>query len=163
MAAWLVTRHPGRFKALVMHSGIPPGTAHSTVSALGAMRGHLPTRPRVATPTAIAAHWPPLRVIHGVADAVVSPHNAQAAARVWAEAGGALSGPARRVQRGKRHPMSITDFKRDGRTVVTQVGMAGLAHAWSGGAASQPFGDPRGPDASRPARALAATQFQTPA
>jgi poly(3-hydroxybutyrate) depolymerase len=39
MAALLATRHPGRFKALVMHSGIPPGTARSTLTALGAMRG----------------------------------------------------------------------------------------------------------------------------
>ena len=36
MAALMVTQHPDRFKALVMHSGIPPGTAHSTLSALGA-------------------------------------------------------------------------------------------------------------------------------
>ena len=27
MAALLVTRHPGRFRAVMMHSGIPPGTA----------------------------------------------------------------------------------------------------------------------------------------
>jgi poly(3-hydroxybutyrate) depolymerase len=27
MAALLVTRHPERFKAVIMHSGIPPGTA----------------------------------------------------------------------------------------------------------------------------------------
>ena len=31
MAALLVTLHPGRFKAVVMHSGIPPGTADSTL------------------------------------------------------------------------------------------------------------------------------------
>ena len=36
----LVTRHPDRFRAVVMHSGIPPGTAHSTLSALRAMHGH---------------------------------------------------------------------------------------------------------------------------
>lgn len=35
MAAQVVTRDAGCFEALVMHSGIPPGTAHSTVSALG--------------------------------------------------------------------------------------------------------------------------------
>ena len=30
MAALLVTRYPERFKAVVMHSGIAPGTAHSS-------------------------------------------------------------------------------------------------------------------------------------
>ena len=39
IAALLATRHAGRYKALVMHSGIPPGTARSVVTALGAMRG----------------------------------------------------------------------------------------------------------------------------
>ena len=89
MAALLVTRHPGRFKAVVMHSGIPPGTAHSTLSALGAMHGHRVTTPLMTTPNAMEAHWPPLLVIHGDADAVVSPKNGQAAAQVWAHAAGA--------------------------------------------------------------------------
>jgi hypothetical protein len=36
-----------------------------------------------------------------------------------------------------------------------------LAHAWSGGAASQPFSDGQGPDASRMAWAFAARQFRS--
>jgi poly(hydroxyalkanoate) depolymerase family esterase len=161
MAALLVTRHPGRFKAVVMHSGIPPGTAHSTVSALGAMHGHRPTRPLVATPVTMEACWPPLLVIHGDADMVVSPHNGQAAAQVWADAAGARAGTARNVRRGKRYPMSVTDFKRKGSTVATLVEVGGLGHAWSGGAASKPFSDGEGPDASRMAWAFAAKQFRT--
>ena len=50
MAALLVTLHPGRFKAVVMHSGIAPGTAHSTLSVMGAMHGHRATLPLAATP-----------------------------------------------------------------------------------------------------------------
>ncbi len=160
MAALLVTRHPGRFKAVVMHSGIPPGTAHSTMSALGAMHGRRPTMPLVATPVAMEACWPPLLVIHGEADAVVSPHNGQAAAQVWAAAAGARAGTARTVRRGKRYPMSVTDFKRKGSTVATLVAIDKLAHAWSGGAASTPFSDGQGPDASRMAWAFAARQFR---
>ena len=160
MAALLVTRHPERFKAVVMHSGIPPGTADSTLSALGAMHGRRTTQPLVATPAAMAADWPPLLVIHGDADTVVSPRNGQAAVRVWAEAAGARVGTPRRVQRGQRYPMSVTEFKRQGDTVATLVEVGRLAHAWSGGAASQPFGDGRGPDASRMVWAFAAKQFQ---
>ncbi len=160
MAALLVTRHPGRFKALVMHSGVPPGTANSGLSALVAMQGHRPTLPLAATPGTMAADWPALLVIHGAADTVVSPRNGQAAAQAWAQAAGALAGQARSVQRGKRYPMSVTDFKRAGHTVATLVAVDGLAHAWSGGAASKPYGDGQGPDASRMAWAFAARQFR---
>ncbi|MDG5974672.1 hypothetical protein H010_05367 [Hydrogenophaga taeniospiralis CCUG 15921] len=160
MAALLVTRHPGRFKAVVMHSGIPPGTAHSTLSALGAMHGHRATTPLAATPGTMEAHWPPLLVIHGDADAVVSPKNGQAAAEVWAHAAGARASEARSVQRGQRYPMRVTDFKRKGSTVATLVAVSGLAHAWSGGAASKAFSDGQGPDASRMVWAFAAKQFR---
>lgn len=160
MAALLVTRHPQRFKAVVMHSGIPPGTARSGFSALGAMQGHRTTRPLVATPAALAVGWPPLLVIHGDDDGVVSPQNGHAAVRVWADAAGARAAAPRQVQRGQRHPMQVTDFKHKGRTVATLVEVGRLAHAWSGGAAKAPFSDPRGPDASRMAWAFAARQFR---
>jgi poly(hydroxyalkanoate) depolymerase family esterase len=87
MAALLVTRHPERFNALVMHSGIPPGTAQSTLSALGAMHGHRRSRPLKTTPESMAASWPPLLVIQGGADRVVSAQNGPAAARLWSDAG----------------------------------------------------------------------------
>jgi poly(hydroxyalkanoate) depolymerase family esterase len=160
MAALLVTRHPGRFKALVMHSGIPPGTADSGLSALRAMRGHRPTLPLVATtPVALPFSWPPLLVIHGDADALVSPKNGRAAVQAWADAGLARAGPARDVQRGQRHRMTVTDFRHRGRTVATLATVSGLAHAWSGGAAGQPYSDAQGPDASRMAWAFASRQF----
>lgn len=155
MAALLVARHPERFKAVMMHSGIPPGTAHSGLSALGAMHG------RRDTPPLVAANWPPLLVVHGAADHVVSPQNGRAAARVWAEAAEAQAGEERRVQRGQRHPMQVTDYKRRGRTVATLVAVERLAHAWSGGAARQPYSDGKGPDASRMAWAFASRQFRS--
>ncbi|MDL2337903.1 MAG: PHB depolymerase family esterase [Pseudomonadota bacterium] len=159
MAALLVTRHPERFQAVVMHSGIPPGTAHSAMSALGAMHGRRATSPLLATPRTMAASWPPLMVIHGAADSVVSAHNGQAAVQIWADAAGARATTARTVQRGQRHPMKVTDFKRGSRTVASLLEVTGLGHAWSGGAAKQPFSDARGPDASRLAWAFASRQF----
>ena len=160
MAALLVTRQPERFKAVVMHSGIPPGTAHSSLSALGAMRGRRATKPLAPAAPAQAAPWPPLLVIHGGADPVVSAHNGHAAAQVWADAAGARAGASRAVQRGKRHPMLVTDFKHRRRTICTLVEVGRLGHAWSGGAASQSFSDGQGPDASRMAWAFAARQFR---
>lgn len=145
MAALLAARHPERFKAVVMHSGVPPGTAHSGVSAMGAMHG---LRPTVLTGTDGVAPWPPLLVIHGASDGVVSARNGQAAATAWAEAAGARAGTPRRVQRGQRHAATVTDFRRGTRLAVRLVQVDRLAHAWSGGA-RQRFSDPLGPDASR--------------
>ncbi|WP_330834350.1 alpha/beta hydrolase family esterase [Piscinibacter sp.] len=159
MAALLVTRHPERFKAVVMHSGIPPGTAHSPLSALGAMQGHRATRPLMTTAASMITSWPPLMVIHGGEDTVVSAHNGHAAAQVWADAAGALASVRRSVQRGNRYPMTVTDFKRKGSTVAKLVEVGQLGHAWSGGAARRPFSDHQGPDASRMAWAFAARQF----
>ena len=153
MASLLVTRHPGRFKAVVMHSGIPPGTAHSTMSALGAMHGRRATRPLAATPL------PPLMVIHGGIDPVVSPANGHAAVQAWAEAAGANAGEGRHVQRGNRYPMTVTDFKHRGKAVATLVEVQRLGHAWSGGAAKHLYTDGQGPDASRMVWAFAAKQF----
>ena len=158
MAALLATRYPERFKALAMHSGIPPGTAHSTLSALGAMHGRRATQPLPAAPP--TNPWPPLLVIHGSNDAVVSPRNGRAAAEAWAAAAGARPAAVRVVQRGARYPMTVTDFKRRGTIAATLVEVAGLGHAWSGGATGQAFSDPRGPDGSRLVWAFAARQFR---
>lgn len=167
MAALLATLHPDRFQAVVMHSGVPPGAAHSMMSALGAMRGRGATKRLVAAPVVPVApvvplaRWPSLLVIQGQADAVVSSLNGGACAQVWAEGVGASAGPTRRVQRGKRYPMSVTDFKRKGCALVSLVEVDKLAHAWSGGAAHRPYSDPLGPDASRMVWAFAARQFRT--
>ncbi len=161
MAALLVTHHPERFRAVMMHSGVPPGTAHSSMSALGAMHGRRATKPLAATPLSMAASWPPLMVIHGGADPIVSASNGRAAVQVWADAADAHAAPPRSVQRGKRYPMTVTDFKRHGSLVATLVEIGQLGHGWSGGVAKQPFSDGKGPDASRMVWAFAAKQFHS--
>ena len=159
MAALLVTRHPERFKAIAMHSGIPPGTAHSTLSALSAMHGYRATKASRTTPAIMTASWPPLLVIHGRLDRVVSVENGHAAAQLWADAAGANPGKSRTVQRGKRYAATVTDFKRKGSPVATLVQVDSLGHAWSGGAPKQQYSDVLGPDASRLVWAFAAKQF----
>ena len=161
MAALLATRHPQRFKALVMHSGIPPGAASSPMSAVGAMRGRPQPQQPVTRPVP-AATWPPLMVIHGDADGVVSARNADAAALMWSQAAGARAGEPQTQQRGARYPMTVTHFKQSRRLVATLVRVGGLGHAWSGGAARQRFSDAAGPDASRMVWRFVARQFDTP-
>ena len=159
MAALIVTRYPDCFKAVTMHSGIPPGTAHSSLSAVGAMHGQRSTKPLPAGPGTTGVPWPPLLVIHGGSDPVVSSRNGRAAVQIWADAAGAAPGCGRDVKRGQRHPMHLIDFKRRGITVATLVEVERLAHAWSGGAANEHFSDRKGPDASRMAWAFTAKQF----
>jgi poly(hydroxyalkanoate) depolymerase family esterase len=158
MGALLVTRYPHRFKAAMMHSGIPPGTAHSTLSALVAMKGDRHSTLERGELNA-AAGWPSLLVIHGAADAVVSVKNGQLAVQVWADAAGGRAGVAREVRRGKRYPMTITDFKKQAKTIASLVLVRNLGHAWSGGASGQPYSDHQGPDASRMVWQFAAKQF----
>jgi poly(hydroxyalkanoate) depolymerase family esterase len=160
MAALLAIRHPARFRAIAMHSGIAPGMAHSLADALKAMRGH-----SVATPLsalAAGAHLPALLVIQGSADPLVAPANGLAVAQLWAAREGANPARPRSVKRGARHPSTLTDYKTKGRLVATLCAIHGLGHAWSGGAASQAYSDPKGPDASRMIWAFAAKQFAKP-
>ena len=155
MSALLVTRYPDRFRAVVMHSGIPPGAADSTVSALGAMQG----RREPASPAA-PARWPPLLVIHGASDRVVAASNGHAATHLWAEAAGAKAGLSRPVRRGNRYLSVWTDYRVRGKTVATLCEVDRLGHAWSGGDARHPYGDADGPDASRLVWTFAAKQFR---
>ena len=145
MAALLATRQPGRFKAVVMHSGIGPGVAHSPATALSAMRGRRGGAALLPQPD--DGPLPALLVIQGTADPVVARSNGASAAQRWAahaseqlDAGmgdkagaesGAKSGAGsiakvaaksslkakqpRTVQRGKRRSATVTDFRVGGR------------------------------------------------
>lgn len=166
MAVLMAALYPQRFCAVAMHSGVAPGTAESAATALAAMHGrraaHLPEPQGVSLnqgATLSALPLPPLLVLHGDADGVVSVRNAAATALLWADALGARAGALRTLQRGQRHAMRVTEFKTRGRTVVALREVAGLAHAWSGGVAQLPFSDPAGPDASALVWAFVARQF----
>jgi poly(hydroxyalkanoate) depolymerase family esterase len=156
MAALLATRHPHRVKAVVMHSGVAPGSTDSSAGAMRAMQGR-----QLLTPMAASEALPALMVIHGSHDRVVSSRNAHATVNLWAAAAGATAGDARRVQRGQRHAMTVTEYRGRGRGVAaTLVEVDSLGHAWSGGAAKKRYSDSRGPDASRLAWSFAQKQFK---
>jgi poly(hydroxyalkanoate) depolymerase family esterase len=169
MAVLMAARDPDRFCAVAMHSGLAPGTAESAAYAMAAMHGrreaHLPEAAAAqalhVAPVAPAAPvaLPPLLVLHGDADGVVSVRNAAATALLWAQALGGRAGALRTLQRGQRYAMRVTEFKARGRTVVALREVVGLAHAWSGGAARLPYSDPAGPDASALVWAFVARQF----
>jgi poly(3-hydroxybutyrate) depolymerase len=165
----MATHFPSRFRAVAMHSGVAPGAAQSSATALEAMRGRrvpavsLTAVGKAIGAAAVGATLPPLMLLHGAADGVVTPGNAGNTAAVWATATGARPGATRILQRGQRHPMRITDYTRDGRTQVRLCEIDKLGHAWSGGAAGQAFSDAAGPDASKLIWAFVSRQFDLPA
>ena len=159
MAALLATRQPARFKAVIMHSGIGPGVAHSSATALSAMRGR--RAGAAVSPLPGDGPLPDLLVIQGTADPVVARSNGASAAQHWAahaQAAVKASQP-RTIQRGKRRSATLTDYRVGARIAATLCEIDGLGHAWSGGAPGLPYSDPTGPDASRMVWAFAARQF----
>lgn len=154
MASFLAVRQPERFRAVVMHSGVGTGLANSSATALGAMRGR-----RMTVPLAAGVHLPALLVIQGNVDPIVASSNGVQAAQLWADREGGHAGPPRIVQRGKRYPVTVTEYRNLGRLVATLCLVNGLGHAWSGGAPGLPYSDPRGPDASRMAWTFMQKQF----
>ncbi len=160
MAALLALRHPERFRAVAMHSGIAPGVAHSTATAISAMVGR---RIRAVDRFQLSkgTHLPPLLVIQGSNDHIVAPSNGVEAARSWTESAGAKPSTPRTVQRGARYAMKVTDYRGAGRLMASLCEVIGLGHAWSGGAAGQSYSDPKGPDASRMIWSFVSKQFAT--
>jgi poly(hydroxyalkanoate) depolymerase family esterase len=158
MAALVGLHFPQRFAAVVMHSGVEPTLANSPATALAAMRGRYRAPPQPPTGTRPQA-LPALLVIQGSVDPIVLKANGMRAAQAWAARTHALPKAARVVRRGNRYPLTTMDWFANKRLQVTLREINGLGHAWSGGAASQAYSDPKGPDASRMVWAFAQRQF----
>ena len=158
MAVLLATQHPERFRAIALHSGIAPGVAHSSASAIKAMFGRSVTTTPLP-PISPEVRLPALLVIHGTADHVVAPGNGAEAAMRWGERVGAKASKTGKIQRGARYARNVTHYRKNGRLVATLCEVERLGHAWSGGAAGCPYSDPKGPDASRMIWTFIARQF----
>lgn len=150
MALTLALRYPGLFAAVGTHSGAVPHSASSALQAGHAMRGRRSPELAALRQRLGGRRLPPLIVIHGEADRSVAWANAEESVALWLGLMApvvASAGISRAARRGTRHPYAVTDWKRDRRAYVRMIRIAGLGHAWSGGAAKQAFSDPRGPDA----------------
>jgi poly(hydroxyalkanoate) depolymerase family esterase len=167
LAVVLALRAPQLFAAVAIHSGVACGTAQSASSArhalrLGPRRNPVPiARDARAAVTHLSVLPVPALVIQGSADALVAPVHANYLVRQFlvfnglAESalppGHAMPEPvrSRSVRNAQGHPHSVRDFAVGGSTVVRQIEIEGLAHAWSGGEAAQGFFDQRAPDATQ--------------
>jgi poly(3-hydroxybutyrate) depolymerase len=167
LAATLGLRYPRLVGTVLVHSGLACGAASTPANALRAMRdGPDGDVTRVADQAYIAqgrrSHDVRLLVVHGDADEVVAPANADALVRqylrfnrlsqesgVGATDAGRVPPPfatARSATGGDR-AFRIDDWHRGLRPVVRRVVVNGLGHAWSGGDGAYAYADPRGPDA----------------
>lgn len=150
LATTLALHRPERFAAVGSHSGAAPESATTPLQAAQVMQG------RRTPDTAAAVHrlhhhaLPPLILIQGDADGVVAPSNAAATAALWRAslpAGTVLRASQGEIRRGSRLPVQRQDWRREGRPWLRLLTIAGLGHAWSGGAGGLAFSEPRGPDA----------------
>ncbi|RYF65792.1 MAG: hypothetical protein EOO29_39900 [Comamonadaceae bacterium] len=155
--------------AVAVHSGVGPGAASSTATALQAMQGarapHLPHPsaapglPAMGTQAPQPA-LPPLLVLQGDRDRVVDSRNAHALSEAWAQASAARPQLAATSQRGQRLPTLRQDWRVGRRVQVRSITVQGLGHAWSGGAARGSYTDPKGPDASALIGAFVSAAFK---
>jgi poly(hydroxyalkanoate) depolymerase family esterase len=165
LAALLAYHHPERFRGVAVHSGLAPVWPISATQALTVMK----RGPGDQADAMAARYWarhgsgraaprlpPPLLVIHGDADARVSEVNAGALVTLWRTIHETAPGAPPPVHKATEahaaqanaRAYTQTDYRAGDRLVLSGIRIHGLAHAWSGGDASEPFFDPMGPVAS---------------
>ncbi|WP_404994393.1 alpha/beta hydrolase family esterase [Cupriavidus pauculus] len=152
MAMMLGLRYPERFAAIGSHSGAAPYSATNATQAPKAMRGERAPDAAAAQGVLAGRLPPPLLLMHGDEDNVVSYDNATSTAAMWlslwpAGVPAPVAQPPRRVRRGTRRAVEVFDWQSGARPFVRVVKVEGLRHAWSGGTPGQAFSDPTGPDA----------------
>ncbi len=160
MASLVAAAYPDIYAALALHSGVAYAAATTAAMALHVMQ-------RGVADALVSAHAArdamgararavPALVIHGAADAVVTPLNGEQAAEQWAETNRiALGAAGRRVEqdempeKGRQRPYRrVRHVTEDGRELVSAVFVHGLGHAWSGGSSAGTYTDARGPRAT---------------
>lgn len=155
LASLLALHYPDRFAAVALHSAPALGEAHSGMTAMDVMRRGARRDPVALVDAMVdVATYPgmPAIIVHGGADHVVAPKNAEQLSLAFLRlnglidrAGASVAGSLRESREGAAE---IHDYSIGNRRVVRLCRVAGLGHAWSGGDEAVPFHSKDGPDAS---------------
>jgi poly(hydroxyalkanoate) depolymerase family esterase len=152
MAGIVASAYPELYAAVGIHSGLPIGSAHDVPSAFAAMKGG-----GKAVRRRTANHLVPAIVFHGDRDHTVHPDNAVGVLAQCLNTSsdvvrdGHMAHRAKVVQgkaKGGRSYTQTIYFNPLGTPVAERWTIHGAGHAWSGGAGSGSYTDPKGPDAS---------------
>lgn len=155
LASLLAVHFPDRVAAVALHSGPAFGEAHSGITAMDVMRRGLHRNPAEAVDALVEpGTYPgmPALIVHGDADHVVAPKNADQLSIEFlrlnglADSRGAPHGAE--MLETLEHGTLTRDYRRNDESVVRVCHVKGLAHAWSGGDDAVPFHAAGGPDAS---------------
>lgn len=155
LASLLALYYPDRFAGVALHSAPALGEAHSGMTAMDVMRRGARRDP-VALIDALVdtAHFPgmPAIIVHGGADHVVAPKNAEQLGLEFLRLNGFLdpagAWAAGTVRETREGTAEIQDYSMGSRRIVRICRVPELGHAWAGGDEAVPFHSQVGPDAS---------------
>lgn len=165
MSCILGATYPDKFAAIGICSGLEYAAATDVSSAYIAMANGGPSAQGQGDAAwqamGSAARLVPVMIFHGTSDTTVQPVNADQIAQQWARTDDLApdgkphnvlgASPSKTSQATSPGGMSYTVSEwqdASGRTVVEQVKVSGMSHAWSGGDSSGSYTEPKGPDAS---------------
>lgn len=161
MAQNVVVAYPRMWASAALHSGIPWKAAEDVTAALGVMqRGSRDVDglgERAAGTIGRGSPPVPVLVIHGKSDTVVHPANGTQTARLWTVLNARLWAGYRPegrltttetsgVDGGYRWTRSV--YGSEVGSLVEELVVTELGHAWSGGSTRGSYTDERGPDAT---------------
>ncbi|HWW19545.1 MAG TPA: PHB depolymerase family esterase [Steroidobacteraceae bacterium] len=161
MAAVLCSTHPDLFAGCALHSGLMAQAATSLSQAVACMRHGVDPEAfnrsvqRMRARLSAGAHTAPTLVIHGSADLIVNPVNAQQIAEQTRVLNTRLNGSVEPLFSSERwtdspgRPYRQQEMTLGDKLLLRTLIIEGLGHAWSGGDARHEYFDPVGPDASR--------------
>ena len=147
MTAILALTHGALFAACAVASGVMYGAADSAAGAVrtmheGSRRSPVALAEEAAAVPSRALGFVPALIIHGVADPVVHPRNADQISAQFSRFAepGERAAAASSQNKPPTAPWAFgdrvwhqRDYERDGQLVLRELLIEGLAHAWSGG------------------------------
>jgi poly(hydroxyalkanoate) depolymerase family esterase len=155
LSTLLAVQYPEHFAAVALHSGPAFGEARTGITAMDVMRRGARRDPTLLVDEAVdVANYPgmPAIILHGDADHVVAPVNADQLATQFLRLNRIVDAEGTRksgeVREDRKNGVMTRDFVRGGRRVVRLCRVQGVGHAWAGGDDAVPFHSAKGPDAS---------------